>query len=190
VGGTETIRASVRIIAATNKDLEVEVAEGKFRQDLFFRLNVLTLSVPPLRDRGSDIALLTGYFIKKYCQQFGLPHKMLSAGAQEALSAHHWPGNIRELENSIQKAIVLSPGNRINTEDIPLNQIALSSASSLSRSTTLREARENAEKAAILNALSKSAGNVSQASRFLDIDRKWLIKKMDEFGIDAVRHKK
>jgi Nif-specific regulatory protein len=190
VGGTETIRASVRIIAATNKDLEVEVAEGKFRQDLFFRLNVLTLSVPPLRDRGSDIALLTGYFIKKYCQQFGLPHKTLSAGAQEALSAHHWPGNIRELENSIQKAIVLSPGNRINTEDIPLNQIALSSASSLSRSTTLREARENAEKAAILNALSKSAGNVSQASRFLDIDRKWLIKKMDEFGIDAVRHKK
>jgi Nif-specific regulatory protein len=190
VGGTETIRSDVRIIAATNKNLDVEVAEGRFRQDLYFRLNVLTLAVPPLRDRGSDITLLTGYFIKKYCQQFGLPHKTLSAGAQEALSAHHWAGNIRELENSIQKAILISPGNRINTDDIPLNQIALSPNASLSRNSTLHEARESAEKIAIANALAKSAGNVSQASRFLDIDRKWLIKKMEEFKIEAGKYRK
>jgi Nif-specific regulatory protein len=190
VGGTETTHSNVRIIAATNKNLEIEVAEGKFRQDLYFRLNVLTLTVPPLRDRGSDITLLTGYFIKKYCQQFGLPHKALSASAKEALSAHHWPGNIRELENSIQKAILISPGNRINAEDIPLNQIALSPSSSSIRNFTLHEARETAEKAVIQNALAKSGGNVSQASRFLDIDRKWLIKKMEEFGIGAEKFRK
>ncbi|MBN2035975.1 MAG: sigma 54-interacting transcriptional regulator [Chitinispirillaceae bacterium] len=190
VGGVETIRADVRIIAATNKNLEREVAEGKFRQDLYFRLNVLTLSVPPLRDRGSDITLLSGYFIQKYCQQFGLPHKTLSAAAQEALCAHRWPGNIRELENSIQKAILLSPSHRINVEDIPFNQIALSTHAAIPRSTTLREARESAEKSAIHNALAKAGGNVSQASRLLDIDRKWLIKKMEEFGIEAGTYRK
>jgi DNA-binding NtrC family response regulator len=188
VGGTETIRGEVRIIAATNKNLDNEVAQGRFRQDLFFRLNVLTLLIPPLRDRGADITLLTGYFVQKYCQQFGLPHKTLSPAAQEALSTHHWPGNIRELENSIQKAILLSTTIRINVEDIPFNQIALSAAAS--KNVTLRAVREAAEKSAIENALAKSGGNVSQASRLLDIDRKWLIKKMEEFGISAGGFKK
>jgi DNA-binding NtrC family response regulator len=190
VGGTDTIHADVRIIAATNKNLAAEIAEGKFRQDLYFRLNVLTLAIPPLRDRGADITLLTGFFINKYCQQFGMPLKKMTSNAQEAIAAHQWPGNIRELENSIQKAILISSGNRIDAEDIPLNQIALSRTASFSRSATLHEARETAEKAAIQNALAKSGGNVSQASRLLDIDRKWLIKKMEEFGIGAEKFRK
>ncbi|MBN1128759.1 MAG: hypothetical protein JXA71_07220, partial [Chitinispirillaceae bacterium] len=102
----------------------------------------------------------------------------------------HWPGNIRELENSIQKAILISTTNRINAEDIPMNQISLSPAALTSRDATLRAVREAAEKSAIQNALAKSGGNVSQASRLLDIDRKWLIKKMEEFGVSAKRFKK
>jgi transcriptional regulator with GAF, ATPase, and Fis domain len=190
IGGTETLHADVRIVAATNKKLDVEVKEGRFRQDLYFRLNVLTLLLPPLRERGPDIALLSEYFLKKYCLQFGLPIKTLSSTGRNVLASHNWPGNIRELENVIQKAILISQGSRIGPEDLMLNQSTSATVPAIAAESTLRDAREQAEAQAIENALTKTDGNVSSAAKLLDIDRKWLIKKMGDLGINADSYRK
>ncbi len=186
VGGTATIPVDARIIAASNRDLEAEAAAGRFRQDLYFRLNVLTLQLPPLRKRGDDIVLLAEYFITRYCQQFGLAHKTLSVAAKNMLIAHSWPGNIRELENVMQKAILMSENDRLTPENIALSkgERAADNAAS-SSSLTLREARAEAERSVITAALAKTHGNVSFAGKILDIDRKWLIKKMEELGVAA-----
>ena len=186
VGGNENIKTDVRIVAATNKKLEDEVAQNKFRQDLFFRLNVLTVVMPPLRERGQDTVLLAEFFVKKYCQQFGLPQKSLMASAQNALLAHNWPGNVRELENVVQKAILLSSDNRIGKESIQITASSvLRSAGAQLPTGTLKEARSAAEKEIISQTLARTRGNVSQASKLLDIDRKWLMKLMEELGIEA-----
>ncbi len=186
VGGNENIKTDVRIVAATNKKLEDEVAQNKFRQDLFFRLNVLTVVMPPLRERGQDTVLLAEFFVKKYCQQFGLPQKSLMASAQNALLAHNWPGNVRELENVVQKAILLSSDNRIGKESIQITASSvLRSAGAQLPTGTLKEARAIAEKEIISQTLARTRGNVSQASKLLDIDRKWLMKLMEELGIEA-----
>ncbi|HUI92403.1 MAG TPA: sigma 54-interacting transcriptional regulator [Chitinivibrionales bacterium] len=186
VGGTENIKTDVRIVAATNKKLEDETAAGRFRQDLFFRLNVLTIGLAPLRERGQDTVLLSEYFVKKYCQQFGLPVKTFLSSAQNALIAHHWPGNIRELENVVQKAILLSNDNRIAKEHIQITSSSLlKNASGLSSPVTLKDARSAAEKEIITQTLVRTKGNVSMASKLLDIDRKWLMKLMEELGVNA-----
>jgi transcriptional regulator with GAF, ATPase, and Fis domain len=186
VGGTENIKTDVRIVAATNKKLEDEVAQNRFRQDLFFRLNVLMVVLPPVRERGQDTVLLSEYFVKKYCQQFGLPQKMLMASAHNALLSHNWPGNVREIENVIQKAILLSSDNRIGKDSIQITASSvLRSAGAPLPKGTLKEARAAAEKEVISQTLGRTRGNVSLASKLLEIDRKWLMKLMDELGIEA-----
>ncbi len=186
VGGTENIKTDVRIVAASNKKLEDEVAQNRFRQDLFFRLNVLTIGLPPLRERGRDAILLSEFFVKKYCVQFGLSQKTMQASAQNALLTHNWPGNIRELENVVQKAILLSSDSRISKEHIQITASSmLQSAGALPAKGTLKEARSAAEKEIISQTLARTKGNVSLASKLLDIDRKWLMKLMEELGVDA-----
>jgi Nif-specific regulatory protein len=186
VGGTESVNADVRIIAATNKNLGEEVAAGSFRSDLFYRLNVLSLSMPPLSDRGQDVILLAEYFVKKYCHQFGLPAKTLLSSAHTALMAYGWPGNIRELENVIQKAILYSPDDRIGKEHIQVSGSAPAGPGEAGSSAmTIKEARSVAEKQIIAKTLERTRGNVSMASKQLDIDRKWLMKLMEELGISA-----
>jgi DNA-binding NtrC family response regulator len=151
---------------------------------------VLTLHQQPLRDRGTDIHLLLEYFTNKYCQQFGLPKKTFSAAAKKNLLMHNWPGNIRELENAVQKAILMSDQQVINPEDLNSDSVTTyQKVSGDSEPVTLHQARDRAEKAAIINALVKTKGNVSLSSKILEIDRKWLIKKMDEFGIHADRYR-
>jgi transcriptional regulator with GAF, ATPase, and Fis domain len=190
VGGTDVIKINVRVVAATNRSLEQEIGNGTFRQDLYFRLHVLTLNLPPLRDRGTDIHLLLEYFTKKYCQQFGLPQKTFSASAKKNFLLHSWPGNIRELENAVQKAILMSDLQVISPEDFSIDAIgSVLKLTGDSDPVTLHEARDRAEKTAIVNALVKTKGNVSLSSRILDIDRKWLMKKMDELGISADRYR-
>ncbi len=190
VGGTDTIKINVRIVAATNRLLEKEIANGKFRQDLYFRLHVLTLNLPPLRDRGTDIHLLLEYFTKRYCQQFGLPLKTFSAAAKKSFLLHSWPGNIRELENAVQKAILMSDQSVIGPDDFSIDSLgAVLKSTGDSEPVTLHEARYRAEKATIINALVKTKGNVSLSSKILEIDRKWLMKKMEEFGISADRYR-
>jgi transcriptional regulator with GAF, ATPase, and Fis domain len=190
VGGTDTIKINVRIVAATNRHLEKEIVNGTFRQDLYFRLHVLTLNLPPLRDRGTDIHLLLDYFTKRYCQQFGLPLKSFSAAARKNFLLHSWPGNIRELENAVQKAILMSDQSVIGPDDFSIDAmgVVLKSTGD-SEPVTLHEARDRAEKTAIVNALVKTKGNVSLCSKILEIDRKWLMKKMEEFGICADRYR-
>ncbi len=191
VGGTEPIKTDVRIIAASNRNLQNEVVEGRFRQDLFFRLNVFALSMPPLRERQADVVLLGQFFIRKYCDQFGMEQKRLGASARDGLISHTWPGNVRELENVIQKAVLLSSGARITAEDLDLSYSGMrrspgdTDGASASAIMSMKQAREAAEKRAITNALTSSRGNISLASKLLKIDRKWLMKKMDTFDIDA-----
>jgi transcriptional regulator with GAF, ATPase, and Fis domain len=185
VGGTQTISVDVRIVAATNRDLGKEVSRGQFRQDLFFRLNVLPLTLPPLRERGEDLLLLADYFLTRYCAQFGLPKKSISSPAREALISHPWPGNIRELENVIQKAVLLAPGPRIEASDIRFSATDIPLPDANTPATTLREARAAAERSIITHTIARTGGNVSLTAKLLEIDRKWLMKKLDEFGIDA-----
>jgi transcriptional regulator with PAS, ATPase and Fis domain len=189
VGSNTAVRVDVRVIAATNKDLRAEVARGSFREDLFYRLGVLEIAVPALRDRHRDGLLLTDFFIKKYTQRFGLPEKGLSLAAQAKLLAYGWPGNIRQLENVVQKAVLLSKGNLIGDADLDLPAApGIKDASEQrvhSDVQTLKDARAEAERSCIRAALGRANGNVSVASRLLDTDRKWLTKLMKLHGISA-----
>lgn len=190
IGGAETIPVRARIIAATNKDLEKEVREGAFRRDLYFRLNVLSVRLPPLARRERDVLLLAEYFICRYAQQFGMAGKTLSPSARKALLAYRWPGNVRELENVIQKAMVLSGERTIAGEALKLDgETLFTEQEQREGGETLKDVRGRAEREAIRSALRKAAGNVSLVARLLDIDRKWLMKLMKEHGIapDAFR---
>lgn len=187
LGGHDPINVDIRIIAATNRDLSDLVQQSKFRQDLYFRLNVLSIKIPPLRSRDYDIILLAEYFIDCYCQQFGLERKRLSPQAQTALVSYQWPGNVRELENVIQKAILLSPENCI--EKVFLSQADITDIVP-EKILSLKEVRSNAEKKAITDALARTAGNVSLASKLLDIDRAWLTKRINEYKIDMNQYRK
>ena len=177
VGSTESIKVDIRIIAATNRDLKSDVAEGRFRSDLFFRLNVLSILIPSLRVRSDDILLLAEYFVSKYCARIGKEPKVISGEAREALAAHLWPGNIRELENVIHKAIILSTSNKVGREDIEISSLPNSTpeVTSAERIPTMRAARESTERDIIQMALRATMGNVTHSSRILDIDRKWLL---------------
>lgn len=192
IGSNETVHIDVRIVAASNRNLDTEVAEKRFRQDLFYRLNVLTLVLPPLKDRGKDIMLLSEYFITKYCEQFGLPQKRISIGARDKLLKYNWPGNIRELENIIQKASLISSEKRIEEQDIALPGTIADSASINEQPdiVTLKDARNKAEKDIIIKTLIKASGNISQSAKLLDIDRKWLMKKMDDLTISADEYRR
>jgi transcriptional regulator with GAF, ATPase, and Fis domain len=190
VGGNQSIPVDARILAATHRDLAKEVAEGRFRQDLHFRLNVLNVVLPPLRERGGDILLLAEYLLKKYLLQFGLPPRTFSSLGQSRLMAYRFPGNVRELENVIQKALIISDGIALDLEDLegePVSAPAASGAASVQdgQPSTLRAARMTAEHRVIGDALSRTHGNVSAAAKQLDVDRKWLMKLMEEHGLSA-----
>ncbi len=192
VGATASVKVDVRVIAATNRDLRAEVTKGRFREDLFYRLGVLEIDVPALRDRHRDALLLADYFIKKYTQRFGLPEKALSLPAQAKLLAHQWPGNVRELENIVQKALLLSKGGLIGETELDLPaQEGLQTRSAPggdqpgTAGKTLKEARVLAEIKCIRDALDRANGNISVAARLLDTDRKWVTKLMKLHGISV-----
>lgn len=191
LGSTATIKINVRIIAATNRNLALEVQKGTFREDLFYRLNILTIAVPPLRHRHRDVLLLSDFFIKKYTSRFGIPEKGLSLPAQAKLLKYCWPGNIRQLENVLQKALLISKGSIILDTDL---EIPESPASAIvenilkapeSDLLTLKDARAEAEKKCILEALARANGNITIASKLLDTDRKWLTKLIKLHEIDT-----
>uniref|UniRef100_A0A7V4N534 Sigma-54-dependent Fis family transcriptional regulator n=1 Tax=Thermodesulfobacterium geofontis TaxID=1295609 RepID=A0A7V4N534_9BACT len=125
LGGDKAIKIEVRIIAATNKDLEKEVKEGRFREDLFFRLNVIPLTLPPLRERKEDIPLLVKFFLKRLCEREGIEEKTITPSALEKLINYHWPGNIRELENLIERLVILSENNIIGVKDLSISSLDL-----------------------------------------------------------------
>ncbi|HKP94157.1 MAG TPA: sigma-54-dependent Fis family transcriptional regulator [Fibrobacteria bacterium] len=190
LGSPKAIKVDVRILSATHRHLAGEVKDGRFRQDLFFRLSVLELELPPLRDRDQDVLLLADFLLKKFTQQFGLPARSLSPAARNKLLGYAFPGNVRELENVIQKAILMSSSKQINAEDLQLDASGQPGGGGAHSIRTLKEIRTEAEKTAIDAALSKTAGNISLAAKMLEVDRKWLMKLMEEAGLDADAYRK
>jgi transcriptional regulator with GAF, ATPase, and Fis domain len=189
VGGTRTIKVDIRIIAATNKSLEQAVSAGSFRQDLYFRLNVRELKMPPLRDRRSDIPLLASYFAAKYSQKCKRRVTGFSAAARECLQAYHWPGNVRELENVIERAVVLGQTELILPEDLPETLLEATVGALMSPdSKPIRgyyEALKEEKKRLILVALEQANGNYSEAARSLGIHPNNLHRLIRNLGLKS-----
>jgi transcriptional regulator with GAF, ATPase, and Fis domain len=171
VGGTRSIKVDIRLITATNKDLEQAVSDGTFRQDLYYRLNVVSLEMPPLRDRQEDIPLLTNYFASKYGQRCKRRITGISAEAQARLNNYDWPGNIRELENAIERAVVLGTTERILPEDLPDSVLESEPAEA---STKYHDALAQTKKQIILDAMQQSKGNYTEAAKLLDVHPNYL----------------
>ena len=191
VGGHESIDVDIRVVAATNKSLENEVKEGKFREDLFYRLNVIKIDVPPLRDRPEDIPLLITHFLNKYART-NEPPKKVSPEAMDRLLAYRWPGNIRQLENAIERAAVITVGDTINADNLP-RQIVGASAEESPRFEIdlkhplphyLQQATEQIERQYILKALEKCRGNVGSCAKLCGLSRRSVSGKISQYGID------
>ncbi len=192
LGGVKEVEIRCRVVAATNRSLEQEVAEGKFREDLFYRLNVLRLELPPLRDREGDIEVLAKHFTEAVAQEHGIAAKELSPRALQVLSAHDWPGNVRELKNVIQRAALLGNHPRIHADDLLISQrpnpLAAVAAGPAPRVIMIPErgrSMADIEAEAINHTLSLTSGNKSAASRMLGISRPTLLRKLEKYGILA-----
>jgi two-component system nitrogen regulation response regulator NtrX len=184
VGASESIQVDVRVVAATNKNLETEIERGNFREDLFYRLNVIPFHVPPLRERKEDIPALAAYFLEEFVRAYGRKPKELTPQALEALAEHPWPGNVRELRNLIERIVILNPQSRIDARHIPL-QLARkpAHAKTTERYGSLQDVREAAEREYILKKLEESNGNVSRTAELLGLERSNLYRKMRALGI-------
>jgi DNA-binding NtrC family response regulator len=186
LGGLENIKVDVRIIAATNMDLQANVHQGLFRDDLYYRLNVIAIKIPPLRERAEDIPLLSEHFLRKYAEENQRKYFILEPSALKALMDYRWPGNVRELENVIERAVVLSPGNSIPADLFPKNitQPAPEETIRFSQDgTSLKEKVGNFEKAIILAALEKTDWNQKKAAQLLSVNATTLSEKLKRFGI-------
>jgi two-component system NtrC family response regulator len=178
VGGRQLINVNARIVAATNADLEEALRNGTFREDLYYRLAVVVVKLPPLRDRGEDVPLLAQAFLQRYADESGRRVKGFAPDAMRALKEYSWPGNVRELENRIRRAVIMTDGSRITLADLGLDR-------SYARYTamTLREARETLERDLVEAALSRNRGNMSRAADELGISRPTLYELLDKLGI-------
>jgi transcriptional regulator with GAF, ATPase, and Fis domain len=181
VGGEKTIKVDARIIAATNKDLKEGVASGKFRQELYYRLNVVEIAMPPLRDRKEDIKELCGYFIKKYAEYNNFRTRGISGEALEVLEGYNFPGNIRELENIIQRVMVMATGETIEAEDIPYE--IQSKSSPAGTKGGLNGKVDELEKSLIAQALAETNGNKVKAAELLKLNRVTLLSKIKKYGL-------
>ena len=192
VGASHAVHVDVRVIAATNKDIEEEIARGNFREDLFYRLNVIPFFVPPLRDRKEDIPLLVKEFLAEFGPQYGRPRAEMSDDALAALKLYHWPGNVRELRNLVERMLILNPKvQRIERKHLPM-LVYRESRESRERmpgrgeeSATLLEAREAYERDFILKKIDECHGNMSRAAEALGLERSHLYRKMKTLGVSV-----
>jgi transcriptional regulator with GAF, ATPase, and Fis domain len=184
VGGTRPVRVDFRLIAATNRDLEAGVRAGSFRQDLFYRLNVVSLLLPPLRDRKEDLPLLAEYFIRKHAPRCGRRVRGITPAAVEQLERHDWPGNVRELENAIEQALALGSGEEIQPDDLPVAARAAGPAagSSLDYHATLEETKRHL----IVRAFELAGGSHAGAARLLGVHPNYLHRLMSNFNLRTV----
>jgi Nif-specific regulatory protein len=183
LGSSKTVKVDVRIIAATNRDLQKEVESGKFRADLYYRLNAFTIHIPPLRDRGADILLLAEYFISKYSQELQKPVKRMSSAVAEILLNYHWPGNVRELENTIERAVLMSTGNTVEVFHLPPTLQPQNITPSEKSFGILKSMVEAYERSIIMEALQASGGNISKAARLLQTTRRIIQYKAAKYGL-------
>jgi Nif-specific regulatory protein len=187
VGASYYIKVNVRIIACTNRDLEEEMAKGNFREDLFYRVNVFPITIPPLRERREDIPLLAVHFLKEFAKKFKRPVPRLTSTILELLSHYNWPGNVRELQNEMERALTLASGKKEISEEYLSSKIFDSkdnTATVINKNGTLQEVTERIEKQMVLEALEKTAGNRSRASNLLGITRQGLLNKIKRYNIE------
>ena len=175
VGGTEVLKSDFRVICATNRDLEAAVKEGSFREDLYYRLNVFTIDMPPLRGRRGDVAELAHHFLEKYARQMNKNVRSFSPDAMHALKAYDWPGNVRELENAVERAMVVATGSSIEKQHLPLH--------TLSAQREVGKRLSDVEQRHIEDVLKETAWNVSRSAAILDIDRVTLYHKIEKYGL-------
>jgi Nif-specific regulatory protein len=186
VGGVETIKADVRIIAATNRNLEELIAKNLYREDLYYRLNVFPMHIPPLRERKTDILLLADHFVDKYGKTAGRNIRRISTPAIDMLMAYHWPGNVRELENCIERAVVMSNDDVIHGHHLPPT-LQTAEASGTTIAGTLDESLESVERELLIEALKSSRGNMAKAARLIGITERRMGLRIQKYGIDPKR---
>jgi two-component system nitrogen regulation response regulator NtrX len=194
VGGSETLTADVRVIAASNKNLEDEIQRGTFREDLFYRLNVIPFEVPPLRERKEDIPLLSTYFLRLFSREYGKREKTFSPDALDLLIQYPWPGNVRELRNVTERMVIMVGQEVIQREDLAQSLrprtpggADVEAEPAPEAEGTLREARERFEREFILRHLKGTHWNITRAAEHLGIERSNLHRKMKGYGIEAPR---
>jgi two-component system, NtrC family, response regulator len=184
VGGRQEIKVDTRLVAATNADLKQMIDNGKFREDLYFRLAVVTIRLLPLRERGDDILFLAREFLQQYAAEDGHHNLVFSPDGLNAIARHSWPGNVRELQNRVKRGVIMASGSRITAKDLELDSRYAGSASS---GTTLKKAREQMEREVIQQALKRHAGRITAAAADLGISRPTLYELMEKLGI-AKKH--
>jgi DNA-binding NtrC family response regulator len=198
VGGSETIKVDVRVVSATHRDLEKQIADGTFREDLYYRLNVFPIVLPPLRERPSDIPVLAEHFVQKYAPNAGKAVRGLDGGAVAALTGYPWPGNVRELENVIERALILARGGELTEADLeftrrpasaataPAAAVAVMSAGARAAdgARPLAERLQEQERTAIVQAIDTAQGNIAHAARALGINRSTLYYRMRKHGLE------
>jgi two-component system nitrogen regulation response regulator NtrX len=182
LGASESVNVDVRVVASTNKNLEDEIERGNFREDLFYRLNVIPFSVPPLRERLEDIPLLADHFLREFTTAYGRKPKELTPEAYRVLADYHWPGNVRELRNLIERIVILNPQVRVDARHIPL-AAPRRQPERAGRFGSLQDVREAAEREYILKKLEDTSGNITRAAELLGLERSNLYRKMKTLGI-------
>jgi Nif-specific regulatory protein len=183
LGGTTTIHFDVRVLAATNRNLEKAIAAGDFREDLYYRLNVFTIAIPPLRERKADILLLADHFLEKFAREHGKDIARISTPAIDMLASYHWPGNIRELSNAIERAVVICDGGVVHSHHLPPT-LQTAESSGTGANLSLSEMVAAVEKDAIVDALKTARGNRNTAARLLRTTRRIFNYKVRNYGID------
>jgi len=181
VGGRQEIKIDTRVIAATNADLKEAIAESRFREDLYFRLAVVVITLPPLREREDDVELLARDFLNRYAAQNNRRKMTLAPDAMRALYRHQWPGNVRELQNRVKRAVIMAEGRRIMAADLELEEVGQGQA-------TLRDAREAVERELVERALRRNRGKIAAAAAELGISRPTFYELMEKLGIRRAGH--
>ena len=187
IGSNDTVRVDVRVIAATNKKLEEEIARNAFREDLFYRLNVIPFNAPPLRERSEDIPIIAAHFLAEFCSSHGKKPKELSPSATEVLLNYPWPGNVRELRNLIERLVIMCPSARIEPHHLPPELFRGAAHSPQKAYSSLQEARSAYEREFVLRKLEESRWNMTRAAAALGLERSHLYRKMKSLGISASR---
>jgi two-component system NtrC family response regulator/two-component system response regulator HydG len=185
VGGREQIELNIRVVAATNRDLEKEIAAERFRSDLYYRLNVISLTLPPLRERKADIPALVGFFVNRFAQEYSKPVRGVTPDCLDCLLAQEWPGNVRELQNVVERGVILCPGELVRVEDLPAEVQGVSPEASLkdARGRARDKAVAKVEQAAVVSALEQTGWVVKRAAEKLGISRVQLYRIMKKHGI-------
>jgi two-component system nitrogen regulation response regulator NtrX len=187
LGSNRSIQVDTRVIAATNKNLEEEMAHGRFREDLFYRLNVVPFHVPALRERAEDIPLLADYFLEQFASAYGRRKKELAPDALEVLQSYAWPGNVRELKNMIERLVIMAPQDRIQKSHLP-PELSRGRGRALAMAATLEEARTNSDRQFIQRKLEENQWNVTRTAAAIGVERSHLHRKMRALGISPQRN--